>query len=80
MNRCSVPVVGQVVNFFLQSVSSVFIKSPTWSVLSLVFRYPAHPTETMVRLHKASLVEPSSHPQKMLDLLDLMVSKDLVRK
>ncbi|KAF9645650.1 hypothetical protein BDM02DRAFT_3189546 [Thelephora ganbajun] len=33
----------------------------------------------MVQLHKASLVEPSSHSQKMLDLLDLKVSKDLIR-
>ena len=78
MNRRSA--VGQAVNFSLQSVLSVFIKSPTWSVLSLVFRHPTHSTETMVQLHKASLVEPSSHPQKMLDLLDLTVSKDLVRE
>jgi len=74
------PVFGQVVTFSLQSVLSVFIKSPTQSVLSLVFRYPAHPTEIMVQLHKASLVDPGSHSQKMFDLLELTVSKELVRK
>jgi len=75
MNRR--PVVGQVVNFSLQSV---FIKSPIQSVLPLVSRYPAHPTGIMVQLHKASLVDPSSHSQKMLDLLELTVSKELVRE
>lgn len=78
MNRR--PVFGQVVNFSLHSVLAVFIKSPTQSVLSLVSRNPAHSTETMVQLHKASLVDPSSHSQKMFDLLDLTVSKELVRK
>ena len=34
----------------------------------------------MAQLHKASLVEPSYHSQKILDLLDLAVSKDLIRK
>ena len=78
MNRH--PVFGQVVNFSLQAVSSMFIKSPTQSVLPLVFRYPVHPTEIMVQLHKASLIDPGSHSQKMLDLLELTVSKELVRK
>lgn len=69
--------VNLVVNFCLLSV---FIKSPTWSVPSLIFRYPVHPAEIMVRLHKASLIESGCHSQKMLDLLDLTVSKDLIRE
>ena len=78
MNRRTV--FGQVVNFSLQSVLSVFIKSPTQSVLPLVSRYPAHRTEIMVQLHKASLVDPGSHSQKMFDLLELTVGNELVRK
>ena len=61
--------------FCLEFTLSVFIRSPVWSVLSLVFQYPV-----MVQLHKASLVEPSCHSRKMFDLLDLTVSKDLIRE
>lgn len=57
---------------------SAFTKLTMWSVLSLVLRYLAHPTEPMVQLHKASLVEPGCHSQKMFDLLELTVSKDLI--
>jgi len=75
MNRR--PVFRQAVNFSLQSVLSVFIKSPTQSVLPLVSRCQ---TEIMVQLHKASLIDPGSHSQKMFDLLELAVSMELVRK
>ena len=34
----------------------------------------------MVQLHKASLVEPRYHSQEILDLLELTVSKDLIRE
>lgn len=43
-------------------------------------RLPVHGSEIMVQLHKASLVEPSFHSQKMLDLLNLTISKDLIRE
>lgn len=59
---------------------SVFIKSLVWSVLPPVFRYRAHPTELMVQLHKASLVEPNCHSKKVLDFLDLTISRDLIRE
>ena len=78
MNRPST--VGLVVNFF-PAVRVVRVDKIADMVSSApVFRYRAHPTEIMVQLHKALLVEPNCHSQKVLDLLDLIFSKDLIRE
>lgn len=72
--------VGLVVNFFpaVRVVRADNIADMVGSAPR--FPTPTHPTEIMVRLYNALPVESGRHSQKVLDLLDLAVSKDLIRE